>query len=277
MKVIDGTPTPAKENSLSKLTKSFQDILDKALSPEKDSQAQDVFINHMNKTLGGKFVLLRNFVLEGLDLPIPMILIGPPGIYVIYASARKGVLRAKNEVLSEMNRSRDFVPSRPDLISRTMLMTRAVDAHLKKRGYEVPEVQCLLFFSNPGTHVDSQRPAIRIVLIDGLDHLSAGILQAHPVFTREDIQELIDAFITPLPAPESVQEPAPGTEQTPAVEPEQAPVEEVIREGLGAKQMQTLSKKVRLTTKQLIFLGVMAFFEILILIGFVVLILTTLK
>jgi len=277
MKVIDGTPTSVKKDAFSKLTKSFQDILDKVLSPEKDSQAQDVFINHMNKTLGGKFVLLHNFILEGLDVPIPMILIGPPGISVIYASARKGVFRAKNEVLSEMNRSRDFVPSRPNLISHTMLMARAVDAHLKKRGYEVPEVQSLLFFSNPGTHVDSQRPALRIVLIDGLDRFSAGILQAQPVFTREDVQELTDAFTTPPPAPEPTQEPGPSTEQTPAAESGQVPVEEEIREGLGAKQMQTLSKKVRLTTKQLIFLGAMAFFEILILIGFVVLILTTLK
>ncbi len=53
-----------------------------------------------------------------------MVLVGPTGIQVIYASALKGVYRAKNDTWSVMdNRSHRFKPAQPNLIARTLLMT----------------------------------------------------------------------------------------------------------------------------------------------------------
>ena len=262
MKVIDCTPKPAKASVLDQYVKRAQVFLDQALSLPKDEQAQERFIRFFSKALGGRYVLLRNLKLESVDVPIPMILIGPSGTYVIHGCARKGVFRAQGESLVEATRGQEFVPSRPNLISRTNTMARAVNEYIKQRGYEAPEVQGVLFFSHPGTHIDSIRPAIRILLVDGMERFASGLVQAAPVFAREDVQVLAELLSTPPPQPE------PETPKPESKEPEK------LHEGLGAKQMLAISNKVRFKPWQWAMLGGFALLDILILIGLVFLVFT---
>ncbi|MGE5221989.1 MAG: hypothetical protein ACM3PY_06105 [Omnitrophica WOR_2 bacterium] len=269
MKILDLAPAPQQEDFISKFSSQLQQIL----SPDTEKQAQDTLIRYMSRTLGGTFTLLRNFKLQGLDLTIPLVLIGPPGIYLIYATAIKGIFEAKNDVLSFMDKSEKFEPARPNLIARTTLLANALETQLEEMGYGLVEVQPVLIFSSPGAHVNSIRPAVRVVQIDGMEHFTSGMLQGEAVLEREEAQKLVNSLTMPKPEiqvneddlralAELAEKPAPAKPEKPA-------------NPLLAKQLQMLSKKVPLTSAQLIFLGVMAFMETIILMGLIFIVLTT--
>lgn len=269
MKILDLAPAPQQEDFISKLTNQIQQIL----SPDTEKQAQDTLVRHMSRSLGGTFTLLRNFKLPGLDLTIPLVLIGPPGVYLIYASAIKGIFEAKNDVLSFMDKTEKFEPARPNLIARTALLTNALETQLEEMGYGQVEVQPVLFFSSPGAHVNSIRPTVRVVQIDGMEHFTSGMLQGEAGLDREEAQKLVNSLTMPKPETqvnedelralaELAEKPAPPKPAKP-------------ENPLLAKQIQALSKKVPLTSGQIIFLGVMALMETFILMGLIFIVLTT--
>ncbi len=263
MKIIDNTPATKSENFFIKTIGSLQEMI----SPNLDEGAQDIFIAHLNRLLSNKFVLLRNSSAEGLEIPIPLILVGPPGVYVVYASGIKGVFQAKNEAFGVIHGSQ-VEPAKPNLITRTLLMTKAVQTYLEKKGHPITEIQGLLFFSNPGTHVDSVRPAVRVVLVDGLDRLASSIAQGTPCLSRENVDAILAAF--KAPAPDEIE--YRFDEEAPAAPAR--PVEKPVEPILG-KKLTEASKKIPITRSQWIFLGIMAGLEILILLGIIILVLVT--
>lgn len=270
MKVINLSPKPPQGNSLSgiffQVQKTFRDVL----GMDQDIKAQDNLIAQLGKGLNNRFTLIRNFCLEDSDIPIPLILVGPTGVFVIYASALKGVYQAKNESWSIVSARRKFEPARPNLITRTTLMTRAVEVYLKKKNLEVPDIQGVLFFSSPGIHVDAQRPAVRIVLMDGVDRFVTSILQGELHYERENAQDIVSAlsgagrFEKPEPVPVETVEPRPG-----------AKIVETPRDPILAKNIEGVSRRFPLTTRQWILLGIMAVVEIIILVIFIIIVLVT--
>lgn len=270
MKILDLAPTPQQDDFISKISNQLQQIL----SPDIEKQAQDTLVRHMSRTMGGMFTLLRNFRLKGLDLRIPLILIGPPGVYLIYATAIKGIFEAKNDVLSFMDKTEKFEPARPNLIARTALFTDALQTQLEEMGDGLIEVQPVLFFSSPGAHVNSIRPTVRVVQVDGMERFTSGLLQGETILEREQAQKLVNSLTTlPEPEPQASDEELRALAE-PAEKP--APAKLVIPDHLlMAKQLQALSKKVPLTSGQWIFLGVMAFLETLILMGLIFIVIAT--
>ncbi len=274
MKVIDRSPKQQDQSPIDKIIGRIRKIMEYGLSWESDIEAQEVILTQLGKALNNKYFLLRNIQLEGLDIPISLILVGPPGLYVMYASALKGVYRAKGEIWSEMNgRTRKFETSRPNLIARTLLMTRAVEAYLTHHGQRPFEIQSALFFSNPGTHVDVIRPALRIVLMDGLDRFISSLSQTRTFLNTEEVQSVVDGLIKPPAPPEAGGTPAPADSSL-----------EGMRSSLGAvnavptkitRKYESFTNRFRLTTPQWIFLGVIGLVEIFLLVGFIIYVLLT--
>jgi len=177
------------------------DVLNRARSrlsqswSQKEAHAQEAVINALQKVLDNKFVMLREVTLEGPDIPIPLILVGPTGVHVIYASTLKGVLRAKEDVWEELDdRTQKFSIARPNLLTRTLLMARAVNAYLAEHGHKLPEVEPVLFFSDPGINVETTRPVVRIVQMDALDRYVAGLLQSQTNLEPEVVQKIANAL-----------------------------------------------------------------------------------
>jgi hypothetical protein len=271
MKVIDLSPKPPEGNSLNALIFNAQKTLGDAFGLNQDIKAQDTFITQLGRSLNNRFILIRNFKLVDPDIVIPFILIGPTGFSVIYTSTIKGVFQAKNETWSIVSKSNRYEPARPNLITRTGLMTRAVEAFLKKQGQSVPEIQGVLFFSNPGVHVDAQRPAVRIVLMDGVERFATGLLQGELSLEREEVQNLVTA-LTEAGKPEKKEEPAAEETGDISSKPKSAGPP---REAIMAKNFDAVSRKLPLTTRQWVLLGIMAFVEVIILVVFIIIILTT--
>ena len=163
-----------------------------------DIQAQEMIIERMQAALNDEFLILRNLVLPGLDVPIPLVLIGPAGVKIIYVSAVKGIYQAKGEQWSVMNtNSRRFRPSRPNLITRALLLSQAAARHLERQELSNVPMDSINFFSDPGIHVDTKSPATRIVMIDALDRYIASILQSPSVITSEKVQKIVDVLTRP--------------------------------------------------------------------------------
>jgi hypothetical protein len=271
MKIIDVGPKPPKGNSLKAILYRFQKALEDAFGLNQEIKAQDSLITQLGKGLNNRFTLVRNFRIEEQDIPIPLILVGPTGLFVIHTSSVKGVFQAKNESWSIASKGSKYTPSRPNLITRTSLMTRAVETFLKKQNQNVSDIQGVLYFLNPGTHVDAQRPAVRVVLMDGVERFVTGILQGELHYEREDVQALIDAF-TGMSRPQKVEQPS--LEESAGVKKVSKTAEQQ-QNPLLAKNIELVSRRFPITTQQWILLAIMAFVEVVILVAFIIIVLTT--
>lgn len=179
MEVIDFSSYRSNEDGQMPLSERIKGTLKYGFSWYAEMEAQKTIINRLNKILDDKFTIVRNAVLPDLEIPIPLILFGPHGITVIYTDPVRGIFRAKGEVWMVLdNRSRKFKPKRPNLITRTMLMTRAVSLYLSRKKVDTEHIEGVLILSDPGTHVDTVRPAVRIVLSDAVEGFASRLMQS---------------------------------------------------------------------------------------------------
>jgi hypothetical protein len=191
MKVIDLSADQKEGSSglLNQVSGAFKLVKPRS----QELPAQERVISSLQKILNNSYVLLCQVSLEGLDVPIPLILVGPSGVHVLYASGLRGIYRANGEAWERLeNQQQKFRPALPNLITRTFLMGRSVQAYLSNQGYPLAEVEPVLVFSDPGTHIDAVRPAVRIVMADAIDRFSAGLLQGRVSLGQEDVQRIVD-------------------------------------------------------------------------------------
>ncbi len=169
-----------------------------------DMQAQELIIKRLKPALDDEFTLIRNLNLPGLDVSIPLILVGPPGVQVITASALKGIFQAKGEQWRVMNTtSRRFRLAKPNLVNRSLLLAQAVARNIKQAGFESVPVEPVVIFSDPGVHVDTKSPATRIVMSDAIDRFAASIATAPAVTPVEDLHQIVTGLVSPTRQPRS--------------------------------------------------------------------------
>lgn len=192
MQLIDKSPLVSADGSLSFFNR-LQGSLKFGSSWPKDMQAQSDLIAQLQQSLGQNYVVLRNLTLGNTGVPIPIILIGPPGVFVIYVSSLRGVYRAKEDSWMAMEGNR-FKPAQPNLVARTRLMGRAVKNFLDKEGIAPPEVESILLFTNPNQHVDAIHPNVRIVLSDAIDRFILSVQQGLTLLNARRIQNIVDAL-----------------------------------------------------------------------------------
>lgn len=252
MKVIDQSPVREDNRFIDRIKAYLTGISKYGWGWTADIKAEETIIASLQQYIDNSYIMIRNLLLEGIDSPIPLVLVGPSGIYVLLASGVKGVFRARNEIWMEMNRkSRKYTPVRKNLISRAQLMTRVVDYYLTQHQCPHPPIQTAMLFGAAGAHVDSTRSAVRVVLKDGMESLASSVMQGDVVLkNREDVQEVVDFLIGNLPVQEEVS-------------PE--PVLLGPRKPKPADKLAVATKKIGWAKRQWILLGVMAFFEAVIL------------
>ena len=207
MKVIDCTPKTASESFLQQILAKIEEKL--PFLGASGAQVHQAILERFQRGLDNRFTMVENFTPEGQSKPVPFILVGPHGITVLNLNSEKGIYRAKEENWLEMNKStRHYAMARVNLIKQTQAMAQAVSDYLSQQGQFVPEVTPVLIFSDPGVHIDANRPAIRLVLADGIDRLVSSFLQGADVLKPVAIKGIIDLFdriahpIAPVPVRE---------------------------------------------------------------------------
>lgn len=214
MKIIDQTPFFNAEGKIS--------LVDKAKATMKfgaawiqEVQAQTAILPLLDRGLEKKYTLLRNVKLTGLEIIIPFILVGPSGIYAMYVTALRGMYRARGDQWGIISGD-DLKPVNVNLLTLTARMARAVQVYFQRQGRELPTtVEAVLLCADPGLHVDSVRPIIRVVQYDAIDRFALTVAQSRAVMDGMTVQDIVDRIVNPrAPAP------AQGTPPPSAPEPE---------------------------------------------------------
>jgi hypothetical protein len=277
MKLIDHSiQEPSGSSVLKKFQTSVQDAL-KIGASDEDLKAQETFAQQLDKTLDNRFTLLRNISINTSQTPIPMILVGPPGILVINANADEGIYRAKGESWLVMdNRSEQYKTASRNLVLETLTYSEAVDKFFLEAELQLPEPLPILFMSHPGVHIDANQPSVRIVRMDGVDRLASGILQGEPTLDAVQIQDVVDRLVNVS----SASQPAAKTEAQPE------DITDVWREEAESPQAQASKplvdfdlppelQKLGLNNNQVLLLAVMGIIEIVLILVFIFFILLT--
>lgn len=232
MKIIDKTPFYSEKGELS-FTDKAKAYMKYGKAWLDEMEAQKSVLPVFEKNLDRKFTLLRNVTLPGLETPIPFILVGPTGIYVMYVTPVIGMYRAKGDQWGTIS-GNAFKTEKTNLLTRTERLARAVTVFLERQGHvDLTGIEAILLCADPGVHVDSLRPIVRIVMRDALERFIISITQARVSLSPEMVYDLVNRITNPptpkeeIPAPESIETPPAPEVQAPfepQVPPKQAAV-----------------------------------------------------
>ncbi len=156
----------------------------------------------LGKALDKNYTLLCNVIPPGLDARIPLILVGPTGVYVMCVTPLIGMFRARGDQWGTIS-GNAFRPEKPNLLTRTERMARAIQVYLQRQGYsDLNGVEAVLLCSDPATHVDSMRPIIRVVMRDALERFAVSMAQGRIVMNPESAYDVVNRLLNPpVPAP----------------------------------------------------------------------------
>lgn len=276
MRVIEQSSFRDEDGEIS-LGDRIRATLDHGLGWYGEMMAQESFTERLQRHLADDHLLLRNAMLPGSDLTVPLILLGPEGVRTIIATDKKGIFRAKGENWYAFSgRTRRFRPKRPNLQSLATSYAQAVHAYLQRQGVPLPEVEPVLAFTNPRTHVDTAQPSVRIVQADAFDHFASNLLKFQPIMDQEDVNELTDLILNP-PQPEPEPEPA----DEPLAAPEEPTDRQVSPSEVDAFRLddspaarRASRSRFSFSRGQWIILGLLLLMEIVVVLAFATLILT---
>jgi hypothetical protein len=219
MKVVDKTPFQDEKGQIG-LLQRVQGTLKYGFSWYGELEAQKVVVAQLDRALEKGFALIRNLTLPGSEIIEPIILIGPPGIYVIYVTDLSGFFEAKGDQWNTLNNGR-ATPAPVNLMNRAKRLARALQVYIERQGVSlVGPVEPILMATSPAMHIDSIRPAVRVVMSDAVKQFAASLLQAQPLLRSEFIYDLADRLVTPRPkstpipnAPVDAPAPAPQADE----------------------------------------------------------------
>jgi hypothetical protein len=272
MKVVDCSPVPEKSKHLGELSEKLDSVLNLVPFLQKTGKGEQLLIAQMERVLSNKYFLIKNASIEGVNRPYPFILVGATGIYLLNFSTQKGIYRAKDDTWSEMKgRNRQFEPVQPNLIKETLELSNRLEDYLSTNLERTPAIHPVLIVLNPGTHVDSIRPAVRIIMMDGLERFLSRLSMETLQMTNEEVH-IIYKMITEPSKPQTEGEGEDNQVEKSRLEL-QALKPVLAIEPAVTKNINTISNKLNFSTRQWVFLSVIAIANILLLITFLIIIL----
>jgi hypothetical protein len=206
MKIIDQTPFYNEKGEIS-LSDRLKAILKFGTNWITEVEAQREVMSVLGNLLDKNYTLLHNVTLVNLDTSIPFILVGPTGVLVMYVTPQSGMIRIKGDLWGTIS-GNSFKVVKPNLMTRTERMARAVQLYLHRQGFsEMLMVEAVLLCSNPSVHVDSQRPIIRVVMRDALERFAVSIAQARVIMDPDAVQDIVNRIVS---GPKRAQKPVPA-------------------------------------------------------------------
>jgi hypothetical protein len=201
MKIIDKTPLQDANGQVSLIAR-IQGTLKYGLGWSANLEAQKIVVAQLERILEKGFVLILNYTLPNIGVVIPIILIGPGGVYVIHVTPEKGQFEAKGNQWNKINYGLSQ-PANVNIVDIVMKHARAVQKYLEslKINLTTP-VEAVLIATDPGAHIDSLRPAIRVVMSDAIKQYAGSLLQARPIWRSDSVYDLADRLVDPRPIQE---------------------------------------------------------------------------
>lgn len=205
MKIIDKTPLVNEKGELGFL-QNVQGRLTYGFSWPSELEAQKAIIAFFDRQLEKGYTLIRNITLGASGITVPLILLGPTGIYVIHVTYLRGRYEAKGNTWNEES-GNGYKPASINLIQRTSRMASAVKAFIERQGIKLPvDPEPVLIAGNPGLHIESVRPAIKVMMIDGIKSFAAGLATGRPVISIDAVHDFADRLVNPRPPKKETKE-----------------------------------------------------------------------
>jgi hypothetical protein len=199
MKLIERSAIGSKSSSIPFVDRA-KGIWQFGLSWDRDTQAQQVLIQHLGNALDNSYTLVTNVPVPGFSVPVPLVLIGQTGLRTFCVSADKGIFSLKGEQWYKVDEQKQqYRPSRPNLVRRTAMMSRAIIEHLKEKGIYLDEGEATLFFTQPGVHIDAPESPVRLLQNDGIDRFTAILKNEDIVLDAMELQRITDILIKSKP------------------------------------------------------------------------------
>lgn len=221
MKIIDLTPFKGPDGQISTMDR-VRAMTRYGTSWYSDVQAQDATVALLGRQLDRTFTLLVNPPLPGTEVILPLVLVGPAGVHLINITNERGVFRATEEEWGTLTGER-FTPAKVNLLTRTARLAQALQKFLQGQG--IPQaVEPVLLAMNPGMHIDSVRPQIRVVMSDAVERFAIGVMQVPRALTAESVAAIVDRIQKPHKPKKDVPAPAPAASAVDAGEAPEAPV-----------------------------------------------------
>lgn len=219
MKIIDKTPLLDEKGQLGPMQR-IQGMLKYGFNWPNELEAQKAIIAFFERQLEKGYTLIRNMPLGASGITVPIILLGPTGIYVVHVTYLRGRYEAKGNSWNEES-GNGYKPASINLIQRTARMANAVKVFIERQGVKLPvDPEPVLIAGNPGLHIESVRPAIKVMMIDGIKSFATGLTTGRPVMSMEAVHEFADRIVNPrppkkeTPAPPASEQPAPWEQAT---------------------------------------------------------------
>lgn len=214
MKIIDKTPL-LDENGELGVRQRLQGMLQFGFSWPNELQAQKAIINFFDRQLERGYTLIRNMTLGQSGITIPMILLGPAGIFVINVTHLRGRYEAKGAAWN-VQAGEGYKPASINLIQVTARMARALQSFIERQGVNLPiDIEPVLIAADPGLHIDSVGSAVRVMMIDGIKSFVSGLSAGPPVLSAEAVHEFAERILNPrLRTKERITSPAPQSRPT---------------------------------------------------------------
>lgn len=198
MKIIDKTPLVNEKGELAGMQR-FQGMLKYGLNWPTELKDQKAIITFFDRQLEKGYTLIRNLTLGASGITVPMILLGPTGIHVIHITHLRGRFEAKGNAWNEESGD-GFKPASVNLIQQTARMAAAVKAFIERQGVKLPvAIEPVLIAANPGLHVESSKPTVRVLMIDGIKTFVTGLASAQRVLSAEAVHEYTERLVNPRP------------------------------------------------------------------------------
>jgi hypothetical protein len=216
MKIIDKTPLLDEKGNLG-FVQRVQGMLQFGLNWPNELQAQNAIVKFFERQLEKGYTLIRNMPLGESGIIVPIILLGPTGIFVIEVSSLKGRYEAKGDAWNQ-EAGNGYKPAPINLIQRTTRMARALQAYIERQGVKIPvTIEPVLIAGDPGLHIESVRPAIKVMMIDGIKAFVSGLSNGKPVLRAELVLDYTERILNPRAKPEPI---APMPEPEAETEPD---------------------------------------------------------
>jgi len=185
MKTIDLSNLPS-ESQPNPALMWLKNLIPSGKAHQADQEAQDQVIFRLERVLGEDFTLIRDIRIPGLGTSIPMVLVGPPGIFVLYATAVKGTFRARGDAWLKLDDGGNMRNASPNLPHRTRLYAEAIRKFLTQNELPNADIEAVLLFSEPEAFVENIKAPIRMVMCDGLESYSGSLRLLNPIFSPEE-------------------------------------------------------------------------------------------
>jgi len=248
MQVIDLTK-PTEEKKQGGL-KSLRAVLQFGNSEKAAQQAQEKVISVLRALLDTHYLLVRGLRLPGQEEPLPPLLVGPQGAYLLAVWHKPGFYRIREGYWEVLQRNH-YRLAKPNEVQKVLMQAAAAEKFLERILHTHVPVKPMMIFTNPGTDVDSVRPAVRPLLIDGLKRfVSRMVKEEETVLTPQQVLDVFEAVSPTVRAESAV--------------PKRKPHPKPRREPQALRKVE---RTLNFTKRQWIILGVLASITMCVTIG----------